>query len=204
MTVTLLPYGPHGWLVELAPDDVIGFAGAVIRQADPDVVQVVPAARTVLVELAAGGDRERVEAWLATLESEPRRPDRSGLLVEIPVVYDGPDLADVAAACGLSTDEVVLRHHAGRYECAFCGFAPGFAYLTGLDAGLQVPRRPTPRTRVPAGAVAIAAEYTAVYPSPSPGGWHLIGTTDVALWDASRPEPALIRPGTAVRFVVAR
>ena len=91
-------------------------------------------------------------------------------------MYDGEDLADVAAACGMSTDEVVRRHVAGRYTCAFCGFAPGFAYLTGLDPALHLPRRPTPRTRVPAGAVAIAAEYTAVYPSPSPGGWHLLGT----------------------------
>jgi KipI family sensor histidine kinase inhibitor len=123
--------------------------------------------------------------------------------VEIPVVYDGEDLAEVAAACGTSTDEVVRRHLAGRYECAFCGFAPGFAYLTGLDPGLQLPRRATPRTRVPAGAVAIAAEYTAVYPSPSPGGWHLLGRTDAVLWDVSRPEPASIRPGTTVRFVAS-
>ena len=186
MTPRLLPYGPRGWLVELAADDVGGFAAAIRRRADPDVVQVVPAARTVLVELADGGDRAQVAAWLAALEPDAPVSEGGGPIVEIPVVYDGEDLADVAAASGMSIAEVARRHLAGRYECAFCGFAPGFAYLTGLDARLQLPRRPTPRTRVPAGAVAIAAGYTAVYPSPSPGGWHLIGTTAALLWDLRR------------------
>jgi KipI family sensor histidine kinase inhibitor len=200
----LLPYGPGGWLVELPPDDVVGFAAAVRARADPDVRQVVPAACTVLVELAAGAERDVVAAWLATL-APARRVDGGGdHVVEIPVTYDGADLPDVAAACGMTAADVVRRHLAGRYECAFCGFAPGFAYLIGLDAALHLPRRPTPRTRVPAGAVAIAAGYSAVYPSSSPGGWHLIGSTDVALWDASRPEPSLIRPGTTVRFVPSR
>jgi KipI family sensor histidine kinase inhibitor len=98
-------------------------------------------------------------------------------------------------------DDVIERHQAPTYACAFCGFAPGFAYLTGLDAALHLPRRPTPRTRVPAGSVAIAAEYSAVYPSVSPGGWHLIGRTDATLWDVERPLPAAIVPGTRVRFV---
>jgi KipI family sensor histidine kinase inhibitor len=204
VTTRLLPYGPQGWLVELGRDDVGGFAAAVRARADPAVVQVVPAARTVLVELTDGADRDAVAAWLAALEPRPRSSGGGGPVVEIPVTYDGTDLAEVAAACGMSVSEVIHRHGAARYQCAFCGFAPGFAYLTGLDPALHLPRRPTPRTRVPAGAVAIAAEYTAVYPSPSPGGWHLIGTTAAALWDASRPEPSLIRPGTAVRFVAAR
>ncbi len=103
----------------------------------------------------------------------------------------------------MSRQEVVERHTAPTYRCAFCGFAPGFAYLTGLDPALHLPRRPTPRTRVPAGSVAIAAEYAAVYPSASPGGWHLIGHTDATMWDATRDEPALVRPGTLVRFVIA-
>jgi len=203
VTSTLLPYGPCGWLVEVAPGDAAGVAAAVRHRGDRDVVQVVPAARTVLVELAAGADREAVAAWLAAIDPAAPGDGGDGPAVEIPVAYDGEDLSELAAACGMSTDEVVRRHLAGRYECAFCGFAPGFAYLTGLDAGLQLPRRDTPRTRVPAGAVAVAAEYTAVYPSPSPGGWHLIGTSSAVLWDVSRSVPSLIRPGMQVRFVAA-
>ena len=93
------------------------------------------------------------------------------------------------------------RHSDATYRAAFCGFAPGFAYLTGLDPALQLPRRATPRTRVPAGSVAIAAGYSAVYPTTSPGGWHLVGHTDAVLFDADRDPPALIAPGTTVHFV---
>ena len=101
--------------------------------------------------------------------------------------------------------EVAARHAAPTYTCAFCGFAPGFAYLVGLDPALHLPRRATPRTRVPAGSVAIAAEYTAVYPSASPGGWHLLGHTTLALWDPlPRTRRRCVEPGTSVRFVPAR
>jgi KipI family sensor histidine kinase inhibitor len=196
----LLPYGPSAWLVELAADEVVGFAAAVRRADEPAVAEVVPAARTVLVRLREPAERDRVGDWLVALTPERQVDEPVGDVVEIAVVYDGPDLDAVARATGLSTDDVVERHRAGRYVCAFCGFAPGFGYLTGLDPALHVPRRATPRTRVPAGSVAIAAEYTAVYPSVSPGGWHLIGRTDAALWDPGRAEPSLIRPGAIVRF----
>ncbi len=114
-----------------------------------------------------------------------------------------PTSVSVAEATGLAVDEVIDRHVIGEYSVAFCGFSPGFAYMTGLDPVLHLDRRDTPRTRVPAGSVAIAADYTSVYPSPSPGGWHLLGRTDAALWDTERPEPALLAPGTTVRLPTA-
>ena len=195
----LLPYGPDGWLVELGDRDVLGVAAAARR--GPDVEEVVPAATTVLVRLRPGRDRMVVAEWLSALAPDEAAPSDGGNDVELTVDYDGVDLDDVAAATGLTTDEVVELHAMRRYTCAFCGFAPGFGYLTGLDERLHLPRRATPRTTVPAGAVAIAAGYSAVYPSPSPGGWHLIGRTDARLWDPRRAHPALLRPGTTVRFV---
>ncbi len=121
----------------------------------------------------------------------------------MPVRYDGPDLARVAELTGLDEAEVVERHTAGDYRSGFCGFVPGFAYLTGLVESLYVPRRDDPRTKVPAGSVALADEFTAVYPRDSPGGWQLIGHTDITLWDSDRDPPALLAPGTPVRFVDA-
>ncbi|MFB2583880.1 5-oxoprolinase subunit B family protein [Herbiconiux liukaitaii] len=121
--------------------------------------------------------------------------------VEIRVRYDGPDLEEVARLSGLSVDEVIAAHTRSTWSAAFIGFAPGFAYLTGDDRRLDVPRRSTPRPAVPAGSVALAAGYCGIYPRESPGGWHLIGTTDAVLWDASREQPALLAPGTEVRFV---
>jgi KipI family sensor histidine kinase inhibitor len=120
--------------------------------------------------------------------------------VTLPVSYDGPDLAVVAEATGLAVDEVVRLHAATVYTAAFTGFAPGFAYLTGLPEQLQLPRRAEPRTRVPAGSVAVADVYTAVYPRESPGGWNLLGTTDAVLFDPDRVPAALLPPGTRVRF----
>jgi KipI family sensor histidine kinase inhibitor len=119
------------------------------------------------------------------------------------VHYDGADLAEVAKETGLSEREVVRLHANARYAVAFCGFAPGYGYLTGLDPRLHLPRRNTPRTKVPAGSVAIAGEYSAVYPRESPGGWHLIGRTDLVVWDVDRDPPQLLVPGTRVRFVEA-
>ena len=204
MTLRLLPYGPAAWLVELDERDVLAVAAA-IAELD-DVAEVVPAARTVLVQLTPGADREQVAATLRELAERPgrradhrrrERPSRSRS------IYDGEDLDAVADACGLTVAEVVERHAAATYRCAFCGFAPGFAYLTGLDPALELPRRATPRTRVPAGSVAIAAAYSAVYPTASPGGWHLLGRTAAVLFDTTRDPPALITPGTTVRFRAA-
>lgn len=119
---------------------------------------------------------------------------------ELPVRYDGEDLPAVAAAAGLSAAEVIRRHAQASYTVAFLGFAPGFAYLTGLDAALKLSRRATPRTRVPAGSVAIADEFTGVYPQPTPGGWHILGYCDTHLFDAAVQPPALLAPGDRVRF----
>jgi KipI family sensor histidine kinase inhibitor len=202
VTRRVLPYGPGGWLVEVDPDDVVDFAATVRAARHAGVAEVVPAARTVLVGVRPDDAASEVGEWLATLAPVARVASRGDVdFVEVPVVYDGDDLAAVAAACGMATTEVIARHSAITYQCTFCGFAPGFGYLAGLDPALHLARRATPRTRVPAGSVAIAAEYAAVYPSPSPGGWHLVGHTTAVMWDPSRESPALVAPGTAVRFV---
>ena len=127
--------------------------------------------------------------------------DDSQTLIEVPVSYDGPDLADVAMRTGLTPDEVIERHSSRTYRAYMTGFAPGFTYLGDLDESLVLPRRTEPRVRVPAGSVAIAGAQTAVYPLVTPGGWHLIGTTLVAMFDPRRDPPALIRAGDSVRFV---
>jgi KipI family sensor histidine kinase inhibitor len=200
VTTRLLPYGPGGWLVELEGRDVIGYAAAARAIAHVGVAEVVPGARTVLVRVTDPRVLDDVGSILAGLVPEPVATTEARL-VEIPVTYDGEDLDAVAEATGMSPEDVIKRHAAPTYTCAFCGFAPGFAYLVELDPALQLPRRATPRTRVPAGSVAIAAEYSAVYPSPSPGGWHVIGRSTLAMWDPLRERAALVEPGTAVRFV---
>jgi KipI family sensor histidine kinase inhibitor len=203
--VRVLPCGERAVLVELDDlDAVLGLHTALRAGAPAGVTELVPAARTLLVAFdPAATDAERLGAALRAVEFSPgARPE--GELVEIPAVYDGEDLGAVAEHARLDRGEVVAAHAGGEYVVAFCGFAPGFGYLSGLDERLHVPRRDTPRTRVPAGAVAIADRFTAVYPRPSPGGWQLIGRTDRTLWDAERDPPALLVPGTRVRFVEAR
>lgn len=159
---------------------------------------VVPAARSVLLD---GVDPGRATALLETWPGG--RVVRARRTVEVPVSYDGPDLGLVARRWAVSVDEVVRRHTSLTFTSAFCGFAPGFAYLTGLPEAWRLPRLDDPRPRVPAGAVGIAGEWCGVYPTSSPGGWLLLGTTDVALWDATAAQPALLAPGTQVRFVIA-
>ncbi len=194
----VLPCGGRAVLVEL--DDVLGLQAALEQTPLTGVIELVPAARTLLIRFdpqwtsAARLRNELVEVSPVDI------PARVADEVVVPVVYDGEDLVDVAAETGLTVAEVVGRHSAGGYVSAFCGFAPGFAYLTGLDPVLHVPRRPDPRTRIPAGSVAIAGEYSAVYPSASPGGWRLLGRTDLTVWDVERPQPNLLTPGTRVRF----
>ena len=179
---------------------MLGLHAALRTGAPAGVTELVPAARTLLVRFDPGAtDAERLGAALREVEFSPGAP-ATGELVEIPVVYDGEDLDAVAAHAGLSRAEVVAAHAEADYVVAFCGFAPGFGYLSGLDERLHVPRRASPRTRVPAGAVAIADRFAAVYPRPSPGGWQLLGRTDLTLWDAERDPPALLVPGTRVRF----
>ncbi len=123
--------------------------------------------------------------------------------MRVPVRYDGPDLERVAEHWGCSSEEVVARHAATDFTSLFCGFAPGFAYLGGLPDRLSVPRLDTPRTRVEPGSVALADRWCGIYPTASPGGWLVIGTTDTRLWDTEREQPALLAPGTRVRFEVA-
>jgi KipI family sensor histidine kinase inhibitor len=195
-----LPYGPLAVLLDDLPVPPATLARA-IRHARPDgVIDVVPAARTVLVtfaDLTALGDA--VES-LDVLAETAGEDDRSRDLIEIQVQYIGSDLEGIAERTALSIGDVIEIHTDATYQVAFCGFAPGFAYLTGLDRRLWVPRRETPRTRVPKGSVAIAAEYTAVYPGVSPGGWHLLGTTEAVMFDPQRSRPSLLQPGDRVRF----
>ncbi|MCU1396841.1 MAG: Allophanate hydrolase subunit 1, partial [Ilumatobacteraceae bacterium] len=164
------------------------------------VVDLVPAARTVLVSCAIAADLAAVEAAVASFVPGAEI-ERSGILVEVPTVYDGDDLESVADTIGCSVAEVVELHSSTVYDAAFCGFVPGFAYLTGLLPALLLPRRQNPRPRVPGGSVAVAAGFTGVYPTASPGGWHLLGRATVAMWDTSRPRPSFIEPGDRVRFV---
>ncbi|MCF4122146.1 urea amidolyase family protein [Antribacter sp. KLBMP9083] len=165
------------------------------------VGEPVPGARTLLVPFRPSAVSAAGLAAELCRRSLVRRPAAAAGTVEIPTVYDGEDLAEVAGLLGWSPEELVRRHTAAAWTVGFVGFAPGFAYLTGDDAALLVPRRVTPRTRVPAGSVALAGPYSGVYPRESPGGWQLVGTTRVAVWDADRERPALLRPGDRVRFV---
>ncbi|MEU5219402.1 allophanate hydrolase subunit 1 [Streptomyces sp. NPDC020807] len=198
----VLRVGESALLVELDGGGAAeAFHAEVLRRraagALPAVREIVPAARTVLLDGVA--DPARLAAELPGWEVGPLHA-RVGEVVEIPVRYDGPDLEVVAALWGVSADEAVRVHTAAEFRVAFCGFAPGFGYLTGLGERYAVPRRATPRTAVPAGSVALAGPYTGVYPRSSPGGWQLVGTTDVVLWDAGREPAALLAPGTRVRF----
>jgi len=159
-------------------------------------LDVVPAARSVLVDgVAPAAVAEALRGWSPTGE-EPTGP-----LVELEVTYDGADLAFAATRWGVDAGEVGALLAAVDFEVAFCGFAPGFAYLTGLPRALWLPRLDAPRPRVEPGSVAIAGEWCGVYPSASPGGWRVLGHTVAALWDVAREEPALLAPGTRVRMV---
>ena len=200
------PFGPTALLAEVADAPTALALAAWVRGSGVRAVEVVPAARTVLLD---GLDPADVAATVALLEAwrpdpaDPATRTADGPTIEVPVVYDGPDLDDVAARWGLSRDEAVARHTGLELVSVFCGFAPGFAYLSGLPEEWAVPRLDSPRPRVPAGSVAVADSWCGVYPSASPGGWRLLGRTDARLWDVERDPPALLAPGTRVRFVVA-
>ena len=199
-----LPVNLDALLVEL---DDLGQTLALLAslQADPidGVEELVPAARTILVRYRPGAlshdalaeriGRRRIDATV----------ERPGQRVEIPVDYSGEDLDDVARLLGISRAEVIRRHTGSDYTVAFTGFAPGFAYLSGGHPSLDLPRRTTPRTRIPAGAVGLAGRFSGVYPQASPGGWQIIGVTATPMWDLAREVPALLQPGFSVRFVDA-
>ncbi|GAA0989332.1 allophanate hydrolase subunit 1 [Nocardioides aquaticus] len=163
--------------------------------------QVVPAARSVLVVARDGVPVVEVRRLLDRVEPRPAAASDEGDVLEVPTVYDGEDLADVASLTGLTEEQVVAAHTGQTWRVAFAGFAPGFGYLLGEDDRLHVPRRDEPRTRVPEGSVGLAGAYSGVYPTASPGGWQLLGRTDLVLWDVDRDPPALLRPGVRVRFV---
>ncbi|RYY99628.1 MAG: 5-oxoprolinase/urea amidolyase family protein [Comamonadaceae bacterium] len=205
-----LPAGDSAVLVEL--DDLahtLALHRALLAQPVPGIRELVPAAQTLLVQYRPAGIalpalvaalRDRaVSAAVRVTQATPT----AARVVEIPVRYDGEDLPDVAELLGIPVQEVIARHTGQPYDAAFAGFAPGFVYLAGGHPGFQLPRRKTPRTRVPAGSVALAGHFSAVYPSASPGGWQLIGVTDVPMWDLGRPEPAYVQPGFRVQFVDA-
>jgi allophanate hydrolase subunit 1 len=197
LVADVLPYGDRALLVEV--DDPAGLAAALDSAPLSGQREVVPAARTVLVRF----DRPPAEtdgALLRRMAGAPAPPRPDAPPVELTVVFDGPDLAEVAELTGRSASSLVAALIAVEFTVAFSGFAPGFGYLTGLPEELHVPRRATPRTRVPAGSVGLAGPYAGAYPRPSPGGWQLIGRTDAVLFDVDRAEPALLRPGARVRF----
>jgi KipI family sensor histidine kinase inhibitor len=197
--------GERGLLVEVEDLETVHRLHAALRELDqPGVVELVPGYRTVLI-VADPGQAEALDELAARLPHLELPPAGAvaGETVEIPVSYDGEDLPEVAGLTGLDAEEVVRRHTAPEYTVAFLGFSPGFPYLVGLDPALEVPRRDTPRTSIPAGSVALAGNQTGIYPSASPGGWQLIGHTDVALFDPARDPPALLAPGTRLRFTVA-
>jgi KipI family sensor histidine kinase inhibitor len=201
--VRLRPAGECGVLVELDDLEAVHRLVAAVRQAGlAGVVDVVPGYRTVLVTTDEPHQLAAVREALPEL-SLPAQRQAQGRLVEVAVVYDGEDLPEVCRLTGLDCDEVVARHTAPEYVVAFLGFTPGFPYLVGLDRSLHVPRRATPRTRVPAGAVGLAGDQTGVYPQASPGGWQLLGRTNAVLFDAAREPPALLAPGDRLRFVAA-
>lgn len=161
-------------------------------------VDIIPAARTILIDGVAdvSGLTGALPGWA------PRSGPASveGDTINIPIRYDGPDLPAVATHWHVTVAELIARHVATEFRVAFCGFTPGFGYLTGLPVDLAVPRLDTPRSRVPAGSVGLADIYCGVYPTASPGGWRLIGRTEVPLFDVTREPPALLAPGTRVRF----
>ena len=200
--------GPDAVLVEVADLASVGPVRAALRQAElPTLVELVPAARSVLAAFAPGtGVPPQLRAVLESAD-DADLDDRETRQVVLRVDYRGPDLDLVAETAGLSTDEVVELHTGAAYTVAFCGFAPGFGYLSGLPSQLHQPRLADPRTKVPAGSVGVAGEFTAAYPRESPGGWRLIGTLapgSEALFDPRRDPAALLAPGDHVRFERAR
>ncbi|MFS0718315.1 5-oxoprolinase/urea amidolyase family protein [Arthrobacter sp. 1P04PC] len=198
------PAGTRAVLAELAgTGDVLALQALLQEHPLPGQVDVLAAARTVLVTADSPASARRIAATLPELDlTAPVQ--REGGLVVIDTVYDGEDLAEVARLTGLGPDGVVAAHTGQLWTVAFAGFAPGFGYLLGEDSALEVPRRSSPRTAVPAGAVALAGTYSAVYPRRSPGGWQLIGHTTTRMWDLSRDQPALAAPGQRIQFRAVR
>jgi KipI family sensor histidine kinase inhibitor len=197
--VRFLPCGDAALLVEVdGLPEVLALADAVRTTPPAGVLDIVPAARTVLLAVEPGTDLAAVRRAVLDLPVEPESTAPAGTVVDIDVIYDGPDLDEVGRLTGLDRDGVVAAHTGTPWRVAFGGFAPGFAYLVGGDPRLDVPRREEPRTSVPTGSVGLAGEFSGIYPRSSPGGWQLIGRTDAVLWNLERG--ALLQPGGSVRF----
>lgn len=204
---SVLDYGDRALLLQFdSTAEVLAWSATIRDAALPGVVDIVPGARTVLLKLDGrqyqAPTRQRLTAVRLdrTALRESANPRDRAADVVINVVYDGADLAEVARLTGMAPEQVVAAHTGTLWRVGFGGFAPGFAYLVGGDERLQVPRRAEPRTKVPAGAVGLAGEFSGVYPRESPGGWQLIGRTDAVLWDVDRESPALLTPGSWVEF----
>jgi KipI family sensor histidine kinase inhibitor len=201
--VRFRPAGPWALLVEV---DSLAMARALYVRIErerargwaPGLVDVIPAARTVLLDGVA--DQAALAAEIQSWSIAPS-PPAAGHVVEIECRYDGPDLGEVARQWGIRQERVAAIHSALSHEVAFCGFVPGFPYVAGLGGGREVTRRDRPRAAVPAGSVALGDEYTGIYPRTSPGGWQIIGHTDAVMWDPGRDPAALLQPGDRVRFV---
>jgi KipI family sensor histidine kinase inhibitor len=203
----VLDYGDHTLLLECESTAEVLAWTAALRDADLlGVTDIVPASRTVLVKVDGARylpvTRQRIEKLRVAPEEDIARPATADIVIS--VVYDGADLDEVGRITGLGAAGVVGAHTGAPWRVAFGGFVPGFAYLVGGDTRLEVPRREEPRTRVPAGSVALAGEFSGVYPRESPSSWQLIGRTDARLWDVDRDEPALLIPGMTVQFREAR
>ncbi len=197
----LLPSGTTALLVELdSLDEVLGLYAALQDKMPDGVVDLVPAARTLLV--VTDPEVTSLSSVAHAIERTEPRQDRlnSSELLEIPVTYDGEDLDEAARLLGCDAAELIRRHTAAQWTVAFCGFMPGFGYLVSKEWLAQVPRRSSPRKKVPSGSVALAGEFSGVYPRESPGGWQLVGRSELAMFDPSRDPPALLRPGGRVKF----
>lgn len=203
----VLDYGDHALLLEFeSTADVLAWTAA-LREADlVGVTDIVPASRTVMVKVDGARylpvTRQRIEKLSVVPDEHIATPAVPDIVID--VVYDGTDLDEVGRITGLGAAGVVAAHTETPWRVAFGGFVPGFAYLVGGDPRLNVPRRVEPRTRVPAGSVALAGEFSGVYPRATPGGWQLIGRTDAVLWDIDRDDPALLTSGMTVQFREAR
>lgn len=205
MTPDLRPAGRTALLATFdSLDAVVAFHAGLAGAGVPGVSEVVSGARTLLIRFdPARTDATRLGTELARVHPLPVTAAGTEAPLVIPVTYDGPDLDEVARLSGLQRADLVAWHTGQVWTSAFCGFAPGFSYLTGTAPALDLPRRPTSRTVVPSGAVALAGEFSAVYPRSSPGGWQLIGRTEVAMWSLDRDPRALAPAGTRIRFVDA-
>jgi len=209
-THLLLRFGTR---IDAALNAQVHAAADILRAVElPGLIDIIPAYATLALHYDAAfwTGRNGMPAWRhladtldAVFATPPRYEAETHAAMAIPVCYGGeygPDLDAVAAHCRMTADEVVARHQAGDYRVAMIGFAPGFAYLLGLDAALHMPRRASPRLRIPAGSVAIGGAQTGIYPSELPAGWQIIGRTPLSLFDAGRDPPCLLAPGDQVRF----